>query len=61
MYPKFQPLLGFIIKDQAYQFRAISFGLNIIPRIFTKLCLVIIRELRLKGIKVFAYLDDWIV
>jgi len=61
IHPKFQLLLGFKIKDQAYQFRAMPFSLNIAPRVFTKLCSIIIKELRLKGIKIFAYLDDWII
>jgi len=61
IHPKFQLLLGFRIEDQSCQFTAMPFGLNIAPRIFTKLCSVIIKELRLKGIKILAYLDDWIV
>jgi len=61
IHPKFQPLLGFKIEDQAYQFRAMPFCLNIALRVFTNLCAVIIKELRIKGIKIFAYLDDWIV
>jgi len=61
IHPKFQPLLGFKIEGQAYQFRAMPFGLNIAPRIFTKLCSVIIKELRIRGILIFAYLDDWII
>jgi len=61
IHPKFQPLLGFKIEDQSYQFRAMLFGLNIAPSVFTKLCSVNIKELRIKGIKLFAYLDDWIV
>jgi len=61
IHPKFQPLLGFRIEDQSFQFIAMPFGLNIAPRIFTKLCSVIIKELRLKGIKIFAYLDNCII
>ena len=37
------------------------FGLNIAPRIFTKLCRPILRELRTKGVKVLVYLDDWLI
>jgi len=39
----------------------VPFGLNIAPQIFIKLCTVIIKELCLRGIKIFAYLDDWLV
>jgi len=31
IHPRFQPLLGFKIEDQAYQFTAMPFGLNIAP------------------------------
>jgi len=61
IHPKFQPLLGFKVENQANQFRAMPFGLNIAPRVFMKLCSVIIKELRVKGIMIFAYLDDWII
>lgn len=37
------------------------FSLNIAPWVFNKLCSVIIKELCQKGIKIFAYLDDWIL
>lgn len=43
------------------QVTAMPFGLNIAPKVFTKLCSVRIKELHLKGIKIFANLDDWIV
>jgi len=42
IHPKLQLLLGFRIVDQAYQFRAMPFGLNMAPKVFTKLCSVII-------------------
>ncbi|XP_068240223.1 uncharacterized protein [Palaemon carinicauda] len=37
------------------------FGLNIAPRVFTKLANAFIHQIRLKGIQVVAYLDDWLV
>ena len=37
------------------------FGLNITPRIFTKVCKPILSELRRRGIKLVVYLDDWLV
>ena len=55
------PYLGFRLGNQAYAFRAMPFGLNIAPRIFTKLTDTIIQVLRSQGIMVAAYLDDWIV
>ena len=55
------PYLGFRLGKQAYAFRAMPFGLNIAPRIFTKLTDSIIQVLRSWQILVAAYLDDWIV
>jgi len=58
IHPKFQKLLGFRVGQQAYKFRVLPFGLNIAPHIFTTLCSVVIKVLHLKGIKIFAYLDE---
>ncbi|XP_068227098.1 uncharacterized protein [Palaemon carinicauda] len=38
-----------------------SFGLNVAPRIFTKLADTIVQKLRVQGVQVMAYLDDWLV
>ena len=57
----FRNFLAFQVEDRAFRFRAMPFGLNIAPRIFTKLVSVLIKELRGKGVRVFAYLDDWIL
>ena len=53
--------LAFQVKDQPYCCEAMPFGLNITPRIFTKLMLLLIKELRGKGVKIFVYLDNWIL
>ena len=37
------------------------FGLNIAPKVFTKLVAKVLRELRSRGVQIAAYLDDWIV
>ena len=57
----FRNFLAFQVESRAYRFRAMPFGLNIAPRIFTKLVTVLIKELRAKGVKIFAYLDDWLI
>ena len=57
----FRNFLAFQVEDRPYRFKAMPFGLNIAPRIFTKLVSVLIKELRGKGVKIFAYLDDWIL
>ena len=61
----FQKYLAFSLPmengQNSYVFRAMPFGLNIAPRIFTKLCAVLVRMLKERGVEVFAYLDDWLV
>ena len=53
--------LALSIGNQVYRFVAMPFGLNIAPRIFTKITNVLITILRKRGISIAAYLDDWIV
>ena len=57
----FQKYLAFALTTGNYCFRAMPFGLNVAPRVFTKLCAVLVKDLRERGILVFAYLDDWLV
>ena len=59
--PYFQQFLGFRLGSTKYQFQVMPFGLNIAPRIFTKLTRPILEELRAKGVCVVVYLDDWLV
>ena len=56
-----QPWLGFIFENQAYQFRALPFGLSTAPRTFTRLTRVLEGFLRRTGIHIFMYLDDWLI
>ena len=53
--------LRFFINGVAYQFKVAPFGLSSAPRLFTKLILVIIVWLRLRGVRLFAYLDDILI
>ncbi|XP_066986092.1 uncharacterized protein [Macrobrachium rosenbergii] len=55
------PYLGFRRGKQAYSFRVMPFGLNVAPRIFTKLGETVVQELRSQGIMLVAYLDDWLI
>ena len=58
---RFSPYLGFRLNRQAYVFKTMPFGLNVAPRVFTKLTDSVIQILRRRGIQVMAYLDDWLV
>ena len=56
-----QKFLTFAIGEGNYAFAAMPFGLNIAPRVFTKMCSIIISVLREKGVTLYGYLDDWLV
>ena len=57
----FRKYLGFCLGQQNFQFMTLPFGLNLAPRVFTKLCRPILRELRSRGVKVLVYLEDWLM
>ena len=59
--PRKRPYLGFRYKGQNWQFRAMPFGLNIGPRIFTKLMAHVVKILASKGIWCLPYLDDLLI
>ncbi|XP_068246752.1 uncharacterized protein [Palaemon carinicauda] len=56
----FSPYLGLILERKGYVFRAMPFGLNIAPRIFTKVIDAVVQQLWKKGLQVAAYLDNWL-
>ena len=56
-----RPFLGFRWKNQNWQFRAMPFGLNIAPRIFTKLIAHVIKIMAKAGIWCLPYLDDLLI
>ncbi|MEL7079616.1 MAG: reverse transcriptase domain-containing protein, partial [Cyanobacteria bacterium J06582_2] len=58
---KFRKFLGFKLGEESYRFKVMPFGLNIAPRMFTKLVNVVIKCLRQKNVLVVNYLDDWLV
>ena len=61
IHPHFSRYLGFILNRKKFVFQALPNGLNLGPRVFTKLMAVIIRSLRLKNVNVIAYLDDLLI
>ena len=56
-----QPYLRIAAQGQVWQFKAMSFGLNIAPRTFTNLLAPVAAFLRAQGIRVHRYLDDWLI
>ena len=56
-----QEFLRFISQNKAYQFKAMPFGLNVAPRVFTKLLKPVVAWLRGQGLRLIIYLDDILI
>ncbi len=54
-------LLQFAFGGKAYQYKVLPFGLALAPRTFTKCMDAALAPLRLQGIRVLNYLDDWLI
>ena len=52
--------LRFTVANQVFQFKTLPFGLCTAPRTFTLILVPVLALLRARGIKVHAYLDDWL-
>ena len=61
IHPRFRKYLGFSLGGIKYCFKALPFGLNIAPRIFTKISKAILKEVRRRGVLALVYIDDWLV
>lgn len=61
VHPDYRRYLRFRWKGQMYQFKTTPFGLSIVPYWYTKITRPILEWARLQGIRVSAYLDDWII
>jgi len=61
IHPDHRRFLAFRYKQVSYRFRALPFGLSTAPRVFTRVTRSILAFLRMKGITVFAYIDDWLI
>lgn len=53
--------LRFQWKGQTYQFRALPFGLSLAPWVFTRVVRELLLHLRVGGMRIRAYLDDWLI
>ncbi len=59
--PFLRKFLRFAFGGKAYQFRVLPFGLALSPRIFTKCVDAALEPLRLQGIRIMNYIDDWLI
>ena len=53
--------LRFAFADKVYQFRALPFGLATAPLVFTKVAQAVVAHVHKRGIRMHAYLDDWLL
>ncbi len=53
--------LRFAFGGKAYQYKVLPFGLALAPRTFTKCIDAALAPLRLQGIRVLNYLNDWLI
>ena len=58
---RFRPFLAVQDGETVLRFRVMPFGLNIAPRVFTKLTRTVASMLTDQGVSVLMYLDDWLV
>ena len=57
----FQKYLKFCIMGVVYKFLTLCFGLASAPRVFTMVMRSIVKFVRNLGMKLHAYLDDWLL
>jgi hypothetical protein len=53
--------MRFVWQGEAFQFRVLLFGLSLSPWIFTMVVRFLVKMARARGIRIFAYLDDWLI
>ena len=61
VHPRDRRYLRFQWGGQTYQFRSLPFGLSLAPWVFTRLVREYLLTLRAQGIRIRAYLDDWLI
>ncbi len=59
--PSHRKFLRFAFRGKAYQYRVLPFGLALSPRTFTKCVDAALAPLRLQGIRILNYIDNWLI
>jgi hypothetical protein len=59
--PSHRRFLRFAFGGEAYQYRVLPFGLALSPRTFTKCVDAALAPLRLRGVRILNYIDDWLI
>lgn len=61
IHPFHRKFLRFSYGQFHCQYRALPFGLSTAPRVFTKILVALVANLRSQGVRIFPYLDDILV
>ena len=61
LHPGLRRFVTFAFEGTQYMFRALPFGLFTAPRVFTRITRVMAAFIRRRGIRIFMYLDDWLI
>ncbi|KAF7239825.1 Ran-binding protein 17 [Varanus komodoensis] len=61
IHPRHRCFLRFAVASEIYEFKVLPFGLATAPRVFTKCMAPVCAHLRLRGIRIYLYLDDWLL
>ncbi|KAI2644940.1 Transposon Ty3-G Gag-Pol polyprotein [Labeo rohita] len=59
--PQHRKFRRFAFRGEAYQYRVLPFSLALSPRTFTKCVDAALAPLRLRGIRILSYIDDWLI
>ena len=59
--PEHTRFLRFAYNGRAYEFLVLPFGLSTAPRVFTRIVRVIEAFLKIQGVDMHLYLDDWLL
>ena len=61
IHPSFRQYLRFCHEGVVWQIRALPFGLNTAPRVFTMVTAPVVTYAHLNGVSLRVYLDDWLI
>jgi hypothetical protein len=61
IHPGDRKWMRFVWQGQAFQFRVLPFSLSLSPWIFTMVVRFLVKVARARGIRIFTYLDDWLI
>ena len=61
IHPSYRQYLRFCHEGVVWQFRALPFGLNTAPQVFTAVTASVVACAHLNGVSIHVYLDDWLI